>query len=95
MIVINLTFCYQKMEDSCVALYCAFQKQVTSCELSTSQQLLTFLAAVNHLSGPLREHQFTCDWQISIHFVSIFQRSFAVAIIMIDGSKKTQLSVGF
>ena len=31
-----------------------------------------FLAAVNHRSGPLRKHQFTCDWQVKIHFVCFY-----------------------
>ena len=37
------------------------------------------------------------DWQISIHFVyvSVFQGSLAVAIILIDGSEKPNRQLGF
>ena len=28
-----------------------------------------FFCSVNHLSGPLRKHMFTCDWCILMHFV--------------------------
>ena len=31
--------------------------------------ILFFFCSINHLSGPLRKHMFTCDWCISIHFV--------------------------
>ena len=38
---------------------------------------LGFFCSVNHLSGPLRKHMFTCDWCISIHFVCFCVSRFA------------------
>ena len=43
-----------------VVLCCAF------CKLRRN---FGFFCSINHHSGPLRKHMFTCDWCISIHFV--------------------------
>ena len=43
-----------------IVLCCAF------CKLRRN---FGFFCSINHHSGPLRKHMFTCDWCISIHFV--------------------------
>ena len=42
---------------------------VSSCAFSKLQRNFRFFCTVNHLSGPLRKHVFTCHWCISIHCV--------------------------
>ena len=42
---------------------------VSRCAFCKLQRNFGFFCSVNHLSGPLRKHMFTCDWCISIHFV--------------------------
>ena len=65
-----------------------------------SQLTIAFFAAVNHLNGPLREQNFTLTdskgpglWFViggfrSVLYVSVFQGSLLVIVIMIDGSEK-------
>ena len=71
-----------------------------------SQQRFTSFAAVNHLSGPLGKQKLTSagskgdifqSWLVDFDplFVSVFQGSLAVAIIMIDGSEKLNRPLGF
>ena len=68
-----------------------------------TQPTIAFFAAVNHLNGPLRKQNFTsrvqkvmvCDLWISIRFVSLFQGSLLVIVIMIDGSDKHNCEGGF
>ena len=68
-----------------------------------SQLTIAFFAAVNQLNGPLRKQNFTLTgwkghglWFViggfrSVLCVFVFQGSLLVIVIMIDGSKKTQL----
>ena len=65
-----------------------------------SQLTIAFLAAVNHLNGPLRKQNFTLTvskgqglWFViggfrSVLCVSVFPGSLLVIVIMIDGSEK-------
>ena len=66
---------------------------------SKANYLLTIalFAAVNHLNGPLRKLQkvIVCDLWISIRFVTVFQGSLFVIVIMIDGSEKRNYEGGF
>ena len=69
--------------------------------------MFAFFAAVTHLSGPLREQQFTSTGSNgpgqlfvigglrSLLCVSLFQGSLLVILIMIDGSKKAFVKVVF
>ena len=41
---------------------------VSRCAFFKLQRNFGFFCYVNHHSGPLRKHIFTCDWCISIHF---------------------------
>ena len=62
--------------------------------------MIAFLAAVNHLNGPLRKQNFTLTGSKghgfrsviggfqSVLYVSVFQGSLLVIVIMIDGSEK-------
>ena len=61
-----------------------------------------FFTAVDYLSGPLRKHHFTCDWQVLINqsifdpfclFLFFKLHCLAVTLIMIDSSNTMQLSV--
>ena len=72
-----------------------------------SQLTIVFFAAVNHLNGPLRKQNFTLMGSKghglrfviggfrSILYVSVFQGSLPVIVIMIDGSKKRNCEGGF
>ena len=72
-----------------------------------SQLTTVFFAAVNHLNGPLRKQNFTLMGSKghglrfviggfrSILYVSVFQGSLPVIVIMIDGSKKCNCEGGF
>ena len=72
-----------------------------------SQSTIAFLAAVNHLNGPLRKQNFTLmgskghDFLFviggfrSVLCVSVFQGSLLVIVIMIDSSKKRNCEGGF
>ena len=72
-----------------------------------SQLTIAFFAAVNHLNGPLKKHNFTLTdskshglWFViggfrSILCVSVFQGSLLVIIITIDGSEKRNCEGGF
>ena len=42
---------------------------VSRCTFCKLQRNFGFFCSVNHVSGPLGKHIFTCDWCISIHFV--------------------------
>ena len=42
---------------------------VSRCEFCKLQRNFGFFCSINHLSGPLRKHMFTCDLCISTHFV--------------------------
>ena len=71
-----------------------------------SQLIIAFFAAVNHLSGPLRKQNFTLTgskghglWFLiggfrSLLCISVFQGSFLVIVIMIDGSEKRNCEGG-
>ena len=69
-------------------LYCIFRKSAAVlCVITFVVNYSAFcklrsnfgsFCSVNHLSGPLRKQMFTCDWCISIHFVSVFQGSLLV-----------------
>ena len=60
-------------------------------------QGITLITFVNHLSGPLRKQMFTCDWCISIHFVSVFQSSLLVIALFrnVSGSDRLVFSVTY
>ena len=72
-----------------------------------SQMTIAFFAAVNHLSGPLRKQNFTLtvskghglrfviDGFRTVLYVSVFQGSLLVIVIMIDGSEKRNCEGGF
>ena len=69
-----------------------------------SQRAIAFYAAVNHLNGPLRKqtllHGFERSWFVicgfrSVLFVSLFQGSLLVIVVMIDGSDKHNCEGGF
>ena len=72
-----------------------------------SQLMIAFVAAVNHLNGPLRKQNFTLTGSKghsllfviggfrSILCVSVFQGSLLVIVIMIDGSEKCNCEGGF
>ena len=71
-----------------------------------SQLTIALFAAVNHLKGPLRKQNFTLTGSKdhgflfviggfrSILCVSVFQGSFLVIVIMIDGSEKRNCEGG-
>ena len=76
---------------------------VTSCDngiLIKSQLTFSFFAAFSHLGGPLRKQKFTLTgskghdlWSViggfrSVFWVSLFQGSLLVIVIIIDGSDK-------
>ena len=42
---------------------------VSRCAFCKLQRNFGFFCSVNHLSGPLRKHMFTCEWCISIQSV--------------------------
>ena len=42
---------------------------ISRCAFCKLRRNFGFFCSVNHLSGPIRKHMFTCDWCISIHFV--------------------------
>ena len=50
---------------------------VLHCEFCKLRRNLGFFCSVNHLSGPLRKHMFTCDCCILIHFVCFCVSRFA------------------
>ena len=50
---------------------------VSHCAICKLRRKFGFFCSVNHLSGPLRKHMFTCDWCISIHFVCFCVSRFA------------------
>ena len=72
-----------------------------------SQLTFALFAAVNHLSGPLREQTFTSTGSKghgllfvtggfrSVMFVSVLQGSLLVILIVIDGSEKRKCEGGF
>ena len=65
-----------------------------------SQLTIAFLAAVNHLNGPLRKQNFHGFLFViggfqSVLCVSVFQGSLLVIVIMIDSSKKRNCEGGF
>ena len=47
-----------------------------------------FFCSVNHLSGPLRKHIFTCDWCISIHFVCFCVLRFVACDRPVSGNNR-------
>ena len=66
-----------------------------------TQLTIAFFAAVNHLNGPLRKQNvyfkrfkrswfLICDW-----YVSVFQGSLLLIVIMIDGSENLYCEGGF
>ena len=72
-----------------------------------SQLTIAFFAAFNHLNGPLRKQNFILTgskghglWFLiggfrSVLWVSVFQGSLLVIVIMIDASKKRNCERGF
>ena len=72
-----------------------------------SQLTITFFAAVYHLNGPLRKQNFTLTgsnghglwfvigWFRSVLCVSVFQGSFLVIVMMIEGREKRSCEGGF
>ena len=45
---------------------------VSRCAFWKLRRNFGFFCSLNHRCGPLRKHKFTCDWCISIHFVTCF-----------------------
>ena len=69
-----------------------------------TQPTIAFFAAVNHLNGPLRNetllYGFKRSWFVicgfrSVLCVPLFQGSFLVILIMIDGSDRNNCEGGF
>ena len=56
------------------------------CEFCKLQRNFVFFCSINHLSGPLRKHMFTCDWCISIHFVCFCVSRFAACDRPVPGN---------
>ena len=103
----------------CCSFYCTVVVSSQNCPQITalftnlwilkfkSQLTIAFLAAVNHLNGPLRKQNFTLTgskrhglWFVicgfrSVLCVSVFQGSLLVIVIMIDGSEKRNCEGGF
>ena len=57
----------------CIVLCCTF------CKLRRN---FGFFCSINHHSGPLRKHMFTCDRCISIHFVCFYFSSWLLVIAL-------------
>ena len=62
-----------------VVLCCAF------CKLRRN---FGFFCSINHHSGPLRKHMFTCDWCISIHFVCFCVSRFVACDRPVSGNNR-------
>ena len=65
-----------------------------------SQLTIAFLAAVNHLNGPLRKQNFHGFLFViggfrSVLCVSVFQGSLLVIVIMIDAAKNAIVKAAF
>ena len=54
---------------------------VSRCAFCKLWRNFGFFCYINHLSGPLRRHMFTCDWCISIQFVFVSVIALFQAII--------------
>ena len=61
---------------------------ISRCALCKLQRNFGFFCSVNHLSGPLRKHIFTCDWCISIHFVCFCVLRFVACDRPVSGNNR-------
>ena len=61
---------------------------VSRCAFGKVQRNFGFFCSVNHLSGPLRKHIFTCDWCISIYFVCFCVSRFVACDRPVSGNNR-------
>ena len=61
---------------------------VSRCAFCKLRRNFGFFCSVNHLSGPLRKHMFTCDWCISIHFACFCVSRFAACDRPVSGNDR-------